>query len=1133
MTTSKLQRKPKRLIWIWLLVIVMISPLLPVQQATVQASNDMEWQAAGSPEFSAGGTDYTSIEAKAIIGFELNGITPAVTGTVDESTKTIALTVPYGTDVAALAPTITHTGASVSPASDAAQDFTNPVTYTVTAADDSMQQYTVTVTAAAPDTDNEQPILTAEGDGLNNLVKLRWSSQLAGQEYYMVYQKNSDGDGLEDYQSIPLKTNIKVLNVYPDVAGSDGLQNWMQSILEHAPDGYDMQVDKVSLSDFNGNNTSTNFAHYLAKDSGEVYAYDVLYFGAWDGNNLMDLSAEAHLAVEGFIQNGGGVLFGHDTAASTHLHFIDLAQNYLKLDVRDGRPELVPTIGSEQVLIKRRGFLMNYPFALGDVGDVLNTPESHSYFQFARGDVWFAFTNPSWGDNQEIDTLEGKKGSNNFYLTTWNNTALIQTGHRNGAATADEQRILANTLFYLAQTSTADQFDDRKSQDVAPPNAVSGDIVVAAGNSPDRFQISWIAAEDNGSSYDYYLKAISYADGSSRESAPASASVTTGIKGYAVVVDEDPGTVPGNEITTASASLEVDGLQAGRTYYAHIKTIDNAGNQSTVSHMAFTLAAGRLTLTSADPAGEANDGKTRVTVAEEIGQGNTLVYLNAGSGSVSVPAEGEELVGYTGLPANGIIPAAHGDLIAVAELDAAGRVVRFNTVKAIVIHTVKEDHGGYADNPSTPVNVSNPSTPVNGAEIVINGKMGYAGRVKQTTENGLSLTTIDVDEAKLQAMLEAEGYGAIVTIPWHGQSDSVIGQLTGDMIEEMERRDATLVLDIPTGSYRIPAEQIGIASLAKQFGDHVKPEDIQLQIHMELANSAVVQAAKRVSEAYGVTWIAPPVTFTVRAMNNGKSIEITDYSAYVERTVALPKEIDPKRITTGVVLEADGTLRHVPTKVIKISDVYYALINSLTNSDYGVIWNPVTFEDMAGHWAEASVNDMGSRLVVDGAGDGRFNPDADITRAEMAAIVVRGLGLRVEQGNVPFMDVTSPESYAAVVGTAARFGLIAGYEDGSFRPQNKVTRQEAMTVMARAMQMTGLKEQLAESNRLTGALASFKDAGDVAAWAEEGAILAVASGVINGRTAELLKPQEYITRAEVTAIVQRLLQYSGLIEADH
>jgi hypothetical protein len=90
-----------------------------------------------------------SVDSKTITGFSFTN--PAVTGTINESAKTIAVTVPSGTDRSALIPTITHTGASISPESGAAQNFTNPVTYTVTARDGSTMAYTVTVTVASLD----------------------------------------------------------------------------------------------------------------------------------------------------------------------------------------------------------------------------------------------------------------------------------------------------------------------------------------------------------------------------------------------------------------------------------------------------------------------------------------------------------------------------------------------------------------------------------------------------------------------------------------------------------------------------------------------------------------------------------------------------------------------------------------------------------------------------------------------------------------------------------------------------------------------------------------------------------------------------------------------------------------------
>ncbi len=94
----------------------------------------------------AGGTESALSSAKAITAF--NFTTPAATGVVTEASHTVAITVPFGTPVTALVPSITVTGPVVSPASGVAQNFINPVVYTVKAADSSTQAYTVTVTVA-------------------------------------------------------------------------------------------------------------------------------------------------------------------------------------------------------------------------------------------------------------------------------------------------------------------------------------------------------------------------------------------------------------------------------------------------------------------------------------------------------------------------------------------------------------------------------------------------------------------------------------------------------------------------------------------------------------------------------------------------------------------------------------------------------------------------------------------------------------------------------------------------------------------------------------------------------------------------------------------------------------------------
>lgn len=89
------------------------------------------------------------LSTKTIVSFDFD--TPSVAGVVDNTNHTVSLTVPNGTDVTNLTPTIVINGSSISPSTGVAQDFTSPVTYTVTADDASTQDYEVTVAVAEAD----------------------------------------------------------------------------------------------------------------------------------------------------------------------------------------------------------------------------------------------------------------------------------------------------------------------------------------------------------------------------------------------------------------------------------------------------------------------------------------------------------------------------------------------------------------------------------------------------------------------------------------------------------------------------------------------------------------------------------------------------------------------------------------------------------------------------------------------------------------------------------------------------------------------------------------------------------------------------------------------------------------------
>jgi len=171
---------------------------------------------------------------------------------------------------------------------------------------------------------------------------------------------------------------------------------------------------------------------------------------------------------------------------------------------------------------------------------------------------------------------------------------------------------------------------------------------------------------------------------------------------------------------------------------------------------------------------------------------------------------------------------------------------------------------------------------------------------------------------------------------------------------------------------------------------------------------------------------------------------------------------------------------------------------------------------------------MGSRMVVNGFEDGTFRPAQDMTRAEFAEIMVRGLGLKPQEGKAPFKDIQENDWYNASILTAFEFGLISGFEDGTFRPQDKITREQAMQIIARAMQISGLKGKL-QATDADVLIVPFADAENVSAWAKNGVVDILNAEIVTGRSGKMLAPKANVTRAEIAVMIRNLLSKSDLI----
>ncbi|WFR61536.1 S-layer homology domain-containing protein [Paenibacillus amylolyticus] len=435
--------------------------------------------------------------------------------------------------------------------------------------------------------------------------------------------------------------------------------------------------------------------------------------------------------------------------------------------------------------------------------------------------------------------------------------------------------------------------------------------------------------------------------------------------------------------------------------------------------------------------------------------------------------------------------------------------------------------GGSVSPVVTPV----PSTPAatKGVDIYVNGqKQEQSATATTATVNNQVTTTIHVDNDKVINQIGSGLRTLLLPMTGTGKG-AVVGELNGKLVKTMEGSSAEVVIQTDSGTYTLPANQIQIDQVLNQFGSTVPMEDVTIQIAIVPSaaskQTAIQSAADKLENT---TLVAAPVDFEVKAIWNGQQVNVDRFNAYVERSITLPEGVDGSKITTGVVLQPDGSLLHVPTKVIKGNGQDSASINSLTNSTYALIYHPATFSDVTNHWSRDDVNDLASRLIVQGTGDDVFAPDRSITRAEFTAVLLRGLGLHspISTEAASFTDVKTGTWYEDEVQTAVSYGLITGYADDSFRPNSEISRAEALTIVSRAMKLVGLAQ--ADASETTSLISAYSDSAKVQSWAAESVASAIKQELVQGADGQLMTEAD-ISRAQSAAIVKRLLQKAGLI----
>lgn len=389
--------------------------------------------------------------------------------------------------------------------------------------------------------------------------------------------------------------------------------------------------------------------------------------------------------------------------------------------------------------------------------------------------------------------------------------------------------------------------------------------------------------------------------------------------------------------------------------------------------------------------------------------------------------------------------------------------------------------GGMMIPPPSPITMSLDDTPLLRSAKTEDIREGTQEGVMITPSTRALLRILkDMDEPK------AGDEPPMLSIALDEPSNLSVLRFEQPLIRALTEKNIVIRFITSMGAYELPALEI--------FSDEASDEDsVQLMIR-RLTKDELAILTDNLSQA-GMVLVEEPVQFTAEL-----------FSEPVKREILLSSKTDLSPITTAVLCEPDGSFTHIPVKIVEEKKTTRISLYSRTSGIYALVSHELTLPAVESHWSMTQVNRLASRLIIEHPAD--FTPDSPVTRGEFASWITRALGL-----------FRSSEGEALLQANAQ--GILNGYPDGSFRPEALITREEAMTMYARAMRIIHLQ------GTRTDALSVYTDLDQVSDWALPDVTETVRGGVFAGRTAHTLNPKETFTRAEAATAIYNLLNQAG------
>ncbi|MBM6384385.1 MAG: Ig-like domain-containing protein [Paenibacillus sp.] len=343
-------------------------------------------------------------------------------------------------------------------------------------------------------------------------------------------------------------------------------------------------------------------------------------------------------------------------------------------------------------------------------------------------------------------------------------------------------------------------------------------------------------------------------------------------------------------------------------------------------------------------------------------------------------------------------------------------------------------------------------------------------------------------------------------------------------LEDSYARDRNTVIGIRLADqlWTIPLSKLNFTSIANSVGSTTS--DAKLVVQIEPVPSTVSGTMDGLLIGANAQKLSSLTDVYIAASSPIKSS--VEQQVESELWIRLPGTATSG--TTGFV-QFDKTiarLSNVPHTPVQLNGALVLRGKLTGNQTVVAAQHIVRFSDTTSHWAGTVLEELAAKWIIDGQTGTNYQPDMNITRAEFAVMVAKGLGLTGSQETAQrFGDVSYGTTTSAYIGAAAKAGIITGNTDGTFKPNNLITREQMAIMMVRALDYGGKPVKLKASAAAT--LSKFKDNKKV--QSKEEVAKAVQEGIIQGMTSTTFQPTGNATRAQAAVMLKRVLNKIGYL----